>query len=79
GWENRKTGDRLISRHSTTATPFAFSGIHVINPCIFSLISEEGRFSLTDLYLRLARDQKITGYEEEGAVWKDVGRFEADR
>jgi len=55
-------------------TPYAFSGIQVLNPAVFPLIAEEGKFSLIDLYLRLANDQKITGFVEDGKVWKDIGR-----
>jgi hypothetical protein len=29
----------------------AFSGIQILNPDIFNLITEEGKFSLTGLYL----------------------------
>jgi MurNAc alpha-1-phosphate uridylyltransferase len=94
GWENRKTGERLMTRKSTSEnphlpgagknldpdplTPFAFSGIQLLGPEIFPLISEEGKFSLTDLYLRLAKDHKIVGYPEEGIVWEDVGRVKND-
>ncbi len=55
-------------------TPYAFSGIQVLSPAVFPLITEEGRFSLIELYLRLAKDQKIAGFVEDGAVWEDVGR-----
>ncbi len=110
GWENRKTGERLITRQPESINlnpfaagnghvreslpgedpeqtkpdipgsapvllaPYAFSGIQVLNPEIFPLITEKGKFSLIDLYLRLAKDQKIAGYVEEGVIWRDVGR-----
>ena len=74
GWENRNKGEKMISRESTSATPFAFSGMQIISHDIFPLITEEGKFSLTEMYLRLAASQKIIGYLEEGKVWKDVGR-----
>ena len=87
GWENRKTGERVIAREpapgnpnpimaSGCLTPYAFSGIQVINTEIFQLISEEGKFSLTDLYLRLAKDHQISGYIEEGLFWRDAGRHD---
>jgi len=94
GWENRKTGERLLVRGSSSGVtshdsieksvgydplhPYAFSGIQVLSPQIFPLISETGRFSLTTLYLRLAAAQKITGYLEKGELWKDVGRMTND-
>jgi N-acetyl-alpha-D-muramate 1-phosphate uridylyltransferase len=76
GWENRETGECRMSRDSAQVQPLAFSGIQVISPEIFPLITEEGKFPLTDLYLRLAKEQRITGYPEEGDVWQDVGKYE---
>ena len=79
GWENRKTGENRISRQGSPFTPFAFSGIQIINPSIFTCITEEGKFSLTDLYLRLAKDQLILGYEDDGMVWEDIGRVKSEK
>jgi len=52
----------------------AFSGRQLLDPAIFPLITETGKFSLTGLYLRLAKEQKIMGYLEKGLVWIDAGR-----
>ena len=52
----------------------AFSGIQILNPEIFALITEEGKFSLTTLYLRLAKDYTIMGFMDRGSVWRDVGK-----
>ena len=78
GWENLKTGEKRVARKTITSTPFAFSGIQIINPLIISEIVEEGKFSLTTLYLRLAKTENITGYVEDGMLWKDVGRMTID-
>lgn len=75
GWENTKTGVRIITGDLGGLRPFAFSGIQVLDPKIFGLITEEGRFSLTDLYLRLSANHMIAGYIEDGVLWKDVGRM----
>jgi len=74
GWENRKTGEQRILGEPSILTAFAFSGIQILDPGIFPMIIEEGKFSLTDLYLRLAETEKIVGYPEDGVVWKDGGR-----
>jgi N-acetyl-alpha-D-muramate 1-phosphate uridylyltransferase len=74
GWENQKTGERRLSRNTETFMALAFSGIQILDPGIFPKISEKGKFSLTDLYLRLAKTYPISGYLEDGVVWKDVGR-----
>lgn len=74
GWENQKTGERLLSREITTFNTFAFSGIQILDQQIFPLITEEGKFPLTNFYLRLAKTNKIEGYIEDGVLWKDMGR-----
>ncbi len=75
GWENRKTGERKITRAVTAYKPLGFSGIQVVSPDIFPLITESGKFSLTDLYLRLSSFAEIYGYPEVNSMWKDIGKF----
>ncbi len=75
GWENRKTGERIICREGNELFPGAFSGIQILSPEIFSLIIERGKFSLIELYLRLARNQSIHGYLDYDSYWKDVGKL----
>lgn len=77
GWENRGTGEKIIAgRDSTSLMPLAFSGIHVISPAIFALISEKGVFSIIDTYLRLCKDHPITGYRHDQGLWIDAGKPE---
>ena len=79
GWENRNSNEKIFietidnNLNSKFISSFAFSGIQILNPTIFQLITEHGKFSLTNLYLRLAKDCKISGYLEDGNVWKDIG------
>ena len=55
----------------------AFSGIHIISPRIFSLITEEGAFSIIDSYLRLAvQGEKILAFRADKYYWRDLGRPE---
>lgn len=52
----------------------AFTGVHVVEPRVFELISETGSFSIVDLYLRLAGDGKLIRAEDVGdADWFEVG------
>lgn len=75
GWTNTSTGEYLTVREPVgVSVKLGFSGIQVLDPRIFSLIIEEGKFSLTDLYLRLAGDHKIVCYEDNDSKWKDVGK-----
>ncbi len=77
GRENRKTGEKIITRdQKDPLTALAFSGIHVISPGIFSLITEQGKFSITDLYVRLSAARKIVAFLDDISSWKDVGRLE---
>ena len=76
-WRNNLTGESKISW-----TPFngkgralAFSGISIASSGIFDLITETGKFSITDLYLRLAKSELIEGYIHEGR-WADLGSVE---
>jgi len=52
---------------------FGFTGIHRISPSIFPLITEEGVFSITDVYLRLAVDHDILMVDVTDAAWFDIG------
>lgn len=75
GWTNLKTGENILSIESKmNLEMLAFSGIQVLNPEIFALITEEGKFSLTGLYLRLAKDHLIKGFQDRGSIWRDVGK-----
>lgn len=74
GWRNDKTGEERISRLSVDKTPRAFSGIHIIDPRIFSLIRQEGKFSMVDVYLDLAQSEIIKGFDHSGSKFIDVGK-----
>lgn len=55
----------------------AFSGIHIISPRIFSLISEESAFSIIPAYLRLAAaGEPIYAFSADQYYWRDLGRPE---
>ncbi len=55
----------------------AFCGIHVISPRIFGLMTEQGVFSIIDVYLRLARaGEKIVAFPADPYYWRDVGKPE---
>lgn len=77
GWKNVKTGEEKISRQSSKYIEKAFSGIHVISPEIFSLIKSEGKFSMVDVYLGLAKTQVIQAFDHTGSKFIDVGKPES--
>ncbi len=77
GWRNVKTGEEKISRNTQPLFQKAFSGIHLINSKIFSLIKQQGKFSMVDVYLDLAKDHIITSYDHTGTTLIDVGKPES--
>lgn len=74
GWKNIKTGEEKLIRQEFSLQNFAFSGIQIIEPQIFPLITETGKFSIIQLYLRLAKDQNIFGYQDNSKLWMDLGK-----
>lgn len=78
GWKNFGNDETIISREDTFSEtiPYAFSGIHIVQPKIFELISEKGKFSIMDLYLRLARTESILGFVDTSSIWMDLGKPE---
>jgi len=77
GWKNVKTGEEKISRQSSKYIEKAFSGIHVISPEIFPLIKMEGKFSMVDVYLELAKAHSIQAFDHTGSRFIDVGKPES--
>jgi len=64
-------------RPSPRVQALAFSGIHVISPRLFALMTEEGVFSIINAYLRLAaQEEKILAFRADEYYWRDLGRPE---
>jgi len=76
GWVNKKSGETKISRPDVfeDAKELAFSGIHIVQPEILKYMPEEDRFSIINVYLELAKTQKIKGYLDTSELWMDVGK-----
>ena len=55
----------------------AFSGIHVISLRLFTMMTEEGVFSIITSYLRLAAQAEgILAFRADEYNWRDLGRAE---
>jgi NDP-sugar pyrophosphorylase family protein len=55
----------------------AFSGIHIVSPRLFSVLHEQGTFSIIPAYLRLAAENEpIIAFPADGYYWRDMGRPE---
>ncbi len=76
GWRNNKTGETKISRPNQSPIPIAFHGIQIISPAMLPLIDEQGVFSLTNVYLRLAQHYLINTYRNDNDIWMDLGSIE---
>jgi len=75
GWKNKLTNKQIIPNTShEPLTEFAFSGIHVINSEIFSLIKTTGAFSIIDTYLSLCSKYTIKGHDITNNFVVDVGK-----
>jgi len=77
GWKNQQTGEEKISIQKLNLVAKAYSCVVVYEPKIFSLIKQEGKFSIIDAYLDLAADHTILGYDHSGDHLVDVGKTES--
>ncbi len=67
-----------LVRPAQQARKLAFTGIHVISPRIFSLLTEDGIFSIIPAYLRLAaQGEKIMAFSADEYYWRDLGTPES--
>jgi len=76
GWLNVQTGEQRLAEFNKGFKALAFSGVHCINPTIFSKIKRSGKFSIMEEYLDLMQTEKIHGFEHQ-AILVDVGRPES--
>jgi len=76
GWRNTNTGQEKISVSKESFFEKAYSGLALFQPSIFDLIPFTGKFSLIDVYLSLAPQHKIVGYNHTGDKFIDVGKPE---
>ncbi len=75
GWKNFATGEEIVTQ-SQIYKLAAFSGIHIVNPKIFCMMLEVGKFSIMQTYMRLMHTETLLGYDHSGGVLIDVGKSE---
>jgi MurNAc alpha-1-phosphate uridylyltransferase len=76
GWKNF-SNDETIGSIGENCKALAFSGIHVLNPKIFELITETGKFSIMQSYMRLMNNYNFIGFDHTGGKLIDVGKPES--
>ena len=69
--------EEKIIRNENHLYQKAFSGIHAINSNIFNLINMDGKFSIVDLYLALAKENIIRSFDHGSSKFIDVGKPES--
>ncbi len=74
GWRNKKTGEEIIPVAKPELTERAYSCVAIFSPEIFPLIPQQGKFSIVETYLSLAKDHLILGYDHTGDKLADVGK-----
>lgn len=73
GWCNKSTGERIIVRDdSGKLAETGFSGLHIIDPSIFSFMNS-GIYTMTTLYLQIASEHDIFTYRYDEGYWGDIG------
>ena len=66
-----------IVRSAQRTRALAFSGIHVISPRLFPMMTDEGVFSIIDCYLRLAaQGEKVLAFRADEYYWRDLGKLD---
>ncbi|WP_209390245.1 nucleotidyltransferase family protein [Chryseobacterium sp. RR2-3-20] len=73
GWLNVQTGEQRLAEFNKGFKPLAFSGVHCINPVMFTKMKRTGKFSVMEEYLDLMLSEKIHGYVHD-SILVDVGR-----
>jgi len=77
GWRNTNPPAEKIVIQAVEYIQKGYSGIAIFEPTVFSLTALSGKFSLIDLYLELAPQNKIAGFDHTGNKLLDVGKPES--
>jgi NDP-sugar pyrophosphorylase family protein len=77
GWKNEKTEESKVVRKPIGKIKLlAFSGIQIIDPRIFKCFPNKDVFSLVDLYLSAAMEERIVSFDHSEDIWMDLGKKE---
>ncbi|MBW8358608.1 MAG: nucleotidyltransferase family protein [Weeksellaceae bacterium] len=76
GWLHVESGEQRLAEFNKGFKPLAFSGVHCINPSMFSKIKRTGKFSIMEEYLDIMLTESIHGYKHQAHL-VDVGRPES--
>lgn len=75
GYGDREGAEHLVVEPSGEVEHLDFCGVQVVSPRIFDLMTETGKFSIINTYLRLSKEgEAIRTHRVDGSTWIDVGR-----
>lgn len=77
GWRNTATRQERIAIETDQYIQKAYSGLAVFEPIVLDAITQTGKFSLIDVYLSLASQHKIAGFDHSESKVLDVGKPES--
>ena len=77
GYGDKEGTEHLLKDPSGQVEHLDFCGVQVVSPRIFDLMTETGKFSIINTYLRLSKDgESVRPHRVDGATWIDVGKPE---
>jgi NDP-sugar pyrophosphorylase family protein len=77
GWKNIKTGEVRSVNPCNKPRQFAFSGIQVISQAFLNSLTGQGKFSIIESYLTMAKSKQIKAFLHQTDFWMDIGKPEA--
>lgn len=77
GYGDKEGNEHLVAEPSGSVEHLDFCGVQVVSPRIFDLMTETGKFSIINTYLRLSKEgDQIRPHRVDGATWIDIGKPE---
>ena len=73
GWRNIETKEYKWSNKTEDFYGQPFAAIHVVSTRIFDYLPSEGKFSLTPIYLEIAKTQTLKRWDAKNSYWFDIG------
>jgi len=77
GWRNNASNEQILTIPSDKGlSEIAFSSMHIVEPEIFKYM-DQGVYTMTTLYLKLAAEHNIYTFLDDEGIWADIGTEES--
>ena len=73
GWRNLDTGEYKWSKETNNFKGQPFAAIHIVSTEIFNYLPTKGKFSLTPVYLEIAKNKILKKWHATNSYWFDIG------